>query len=205
VRSLRISRLLRASLFAASVGLVWAGSAGSVSAQTSAPAAAASAVSATGTPPPAGSALVHVSGCSTKHAGAGELGSFQAPEPPAGQASNTSFTTVYGDGYYQPVPGSNGPVMLITFTNITNKPMTMVEFGLLSNEILSGEARDTGTFSPGAEIKSKLGISLKAILPGSTRCVPLKITFADGTTWRNPRLPKRGEGYFNSKYPPKPM
>jgi len=83
--------------------------------------------------------------------------------------------------------------------------MTAIEFGLLSNELLSGEVRDTGTFSPGAEIKHKLGLTLHAILPGSSRCVPLKITFADGTKWRNPRLPQRGkELYFDSKIAPKP-
>ena len=58
--------------------------------------------------------------------------------------------------------------MIVGFTNISGKPMTMIEFGLLSNEILAGEARDTGTFTPGAGIKAKLGISLTAILPGPT-------------------------------------
>jgi hypothetical protein len=191
---------LRASLISVAAALALIAPGAAAFAQTSVPAPGAAA-----TPAPAGSALVHVTGCSTKHAGSGANPSFIAPEPPAGMASNTSFTTVYGDGYYQPIPGSSGPVMLVSFTNISTKSMTVVEFGLLSNEILSGEARDVGTFSPGALVKSKLGISLKAILPGATRCVPLRITFADGTKWRNPRLPRRGDGYFNSKYPPKPM
>ena len=72
------------------------------------------------------------------------------------------------DDYYQPLPGTSSPVMIVGFTNISGKPMTMIEFGLLSNEILAGEARDTGTFTPGAGIKAKLGISLTAILPGPT-------------------------------------
>jgi hypothetical protein len=94
--------------------------------------------------------------------------------------------------------------LLIAYTNISQKTMHIIEFGLLSNELLAGEVRDVGSFAPGTEVKHKLGLQLSAILPGSSRCVPLRITYADGTTWRNPRLPKKGHS-FNSKIPPKPM
>ena len=178
--------------------LAVAGPAGAQTVVTPVPGAA-------GTPGPAASTLVHVTSCGTRHAGAGAEAQYVAPGPVAGQASNSSFENVYGDDYYQPLPGTSSPLMIVGFTNISGKPMTMIEFGLLSNEILAGEARDTGTFTPGAGIKAKLGISLTAILPGPTKCVPLRITFADGSTWRNPRLPPRGNAYFNSKYPPKPL
>ena len=53
------------------------------------------------------------------------------------------------------------------------------------------EVRDVGTFSPGAEIKHKFGISTNVfpLQTGLPQCVPLGIQFEDGTKWRNPALP----------------
>jgi hypothetical protein len=151
---------------------------------------------------PAGSSLVKVSSCSTQHTNPQGGPGFIAWA--GGNPGNGYWPDSYGSTYYQPPSSTAGPVLLIAFTNISNKPIHIIEFGLLSNEILAGEVRDVGTFAPGSEIKHKLGLQLSAILPGSSRCVPLKITYADGTTWRNPRLPPKGHS-FNSKIPPKPM
>jgi hypothetical protein len=105
---------------------------------------------------PAASTLVHVTGCSTRHAGAGAEATYVGPGPVAGMASNSSFATVYGDDYYQPIPGASSPVMLVSFTNISGRPMTMIEFGLLSNEILSGgqgQARHLAQSDPSGRLE----------------------------------------------------
>ena len=71
--------------------------------------------------------------------------------------------------------------------------MTDIEFGLVANGRLVAEVRDVGTFSPGAEIKHQFGLNPN-VFPLQTalsRCVPLRIIFADGTTWKNGHLPKR--------------
>jgi hypothetical protein len=167
---------------------------------TAAPVIAAPHASPAAAPGPAGSTLVKVSNCSPQRND--QQGSV-TPAYVAGSAGQTNWSDVYGNTYYQPANVS-GPQLLIAFTNISHKAMHVIEFGLLSNEILAGEVRDSGTFSPGVLIKHKLALKLNAILPGSSRCVPLRVTFADGTKWRNPRLPPKGQAlYFNSKIPPK--
>ena len=153
---------------------------------------------------PAGSELVRVSSCSTKNVNPqGGNGMLLYVNGNAG--NNWYGNDVYGNTYYQPAASTAGPHLLITFTNISHKPMKTIEFGLLLNQLLSGEAHDSGDFAPGAEIKHKLGLHVSAQLPGPERCVPLTITFADGTHWRNPRLPPHGKAYYNSEIPPKPM
>ena len=69
--------------------------------------------------------------------------------------------------------------------------MKEIEFGLIVRGSLVAEVKDVGTFSPGAEIKHKFGVS-KNIFPIQTsyaKCVPLHILFVDGTKWKNPHLP----------------
>jgi hypothetical protein len=69
--------------------------------------------------------------------------------------------------------------------------MKQIEFGLIVRGSLVAEVKDIGTFSPGAEIKHKFGVSSN-IFPIQTsyaKCVPLKILFVDGTKWKNPHLP----------------
>jgi hypothetical protein len=153
-------------------------------------------------PVPAGSALVKVSSCSPQ--GTNPQGGPGGIAYIPGQAVSSYWPDVYSNTIYQPSASTAGPKLLITFTNISTKPMSTIEFGLLSNELLAGEVQDHGTFSPGVTIKHKLGLNLSAQLPGASRCVPLRIVFADGTKWRNPRLPAKGK-YFNSKYTPAPF
>ncbi len=153
-------------------------------------------------PVPAGSALVHVSGCTPRHTNPQGGPGFIDYAP--GNPGNGYFPDSYGSTYYQPPSNTAGPQLLISYTNISHKTMHSIQFGLLSDEILAGEVQDVGTFEPGVLVKHKLGLNLSAMIPGSSRCVPLLITFADGTKWRNPRLPKKGHS-FNSKIPPKPI
>lgn len=100
------------------------------------------------------------------------------------------WPSVYGPTYYQaPVEGS--PTLGIDYVNVTNVVMKQIEFGLIVRGSLVAEVKDEGTFSPGAEIKHKFGLS-KNVFPLQTsyaKCVPLKITFEDGSHWKNPHLP----------------
>ena len=100
------------------------------------------------------------------------------------------WPSVYGPTYYQ-YPVENEPTLGIDYVNVTSTVMKDIEFGLLVRGTLVAEVRDVGTFSPGAEIKHKFGVSAN-IFPIQTsfaQCVPLKITFEDGTKWKSPRLP----------------
>jgi len=76
--------------------------------------------------------------------------------------------------------------------------MHTIEFGLVANGVLRAEVRDVGTFSPGAEIKHSFGISANVfpIQTGLPQCIPLRITFADGSKWRNPALPHKNEKIY---------
>jgi hypothetical protein len=108
----------------------------------------------------------------------------------------------YGYGFYQPPVTSASPTLNVDFTNITNKVMTTVEWGLVANGRLVAEARDVGTFSPGAEIKHRYGLSPNVfpLQTGLPRCIALLVKFADGTTVRNPNLPQARPHMYN--HPP---
>ncbi len=97
---------------------------------------------------------------------------------------------MYGPSYYQ-APVENDPTLGIDYMNATNVVMKQIEFGLIVRGSLVAEVKDVGTFSPGAEIKHKFGLS-RNVFPLQTsyaKCVPLKITFEDGSKWKNPHLP----------------
>jgi hypothetical protein len=100
------------------------------------------------------------------------------------------WPSVYGPTYYQtPVEGE--PTLGIDYVNVTHSVMKQIEFGLIVRGALIAEVKDVGTFSPGAEIKHKFGVSpnIFPIQTSYAKCVALKIQFADGTTWKNPHLP----------------
>jgi hypothetical protein len=109
---------------------------------------------------------------------------------PVGIGPYWGWPSVYGPSYYQyPVQGN--PTLGIDYMNATNVVMKTIEFGLVVRGELVAEVRDVGTFSPGAEIKHEFGLN-RNVFPLQTsfaECVPLKITYADGTKWKNPHLP----------------
>ncbi|MGC2128840.1 MAG: hypothetical protein WA629_01980 [Candidatus Aquilonibacter sp.] len=109
----------------------------------------------------------------------------------------------YGYGFYQPPITTSSPTMYVDFTNITNKVMKTVVWGLVANGRLVAEAKDVGTFSPGAEIKHKYGIS-ENVFPlqtGLPQCIALAVTFEDGTHIRNPNLPNERRQMYESPPP----
>lgn len=101
------------------------------------------------------------------------------------------WPSVYGPTYYQPPSASSNPELGIDYVNATQVVMKQIEFGLIVKGSLVAEVKDVGTFSPGAEIKHKFGLSPN-VFPLQTsfaKCVPLKIVFEDGSHWKNPHLP----------------
>lgn len=110
---------------------------------------------------------------------------------------------VYGYSYYQPHLASVNPTLNIGYTNVTNKVMSQIEFGLIANGNLVAEVRDVGTFSPAALIQHSFGLSPNVfpLQTGLPRCVPLRIKYADGTAWQNPRLPALRRSIYASPSP----
>jgi hypothetical protein len=97
----------------------------------------------------------------------------------------------YGYQYYQPPPITTNPTIEINYMNATNKTMKSIEFGLVARGALVAEVRDVGTFSPNVEIKHSFGLNPNVfpLRTGLPQCVALRITYADGTKWKNPQRP----------------
>ena len=112
------------------------------------------------------------------------------------------WPSVYGPSYYSAAPVTSNPSLGIDYVNATNVVMKDIEFGLIARGELVAEVRDVGTFSPGAEIKHEFGVS-RNVFPLSTglaECVPLRITFVDGTKWRNPHLPALRQSIYGKPH-----
>jgi hypothetical protein len=102
-----------------------------------------------------------------------------------------------GYTYYQyPVKGE--PTLSIDYSNATTMVMKDIEFGLMAHGNLVAEVRDVGTFSPGAEIKHTFGLNPNVFPLGTSlvECVPLRITFEDGSKWKNPHLPHLNKSIY---------
>jgi len=101
---------------------------------------------------------------------------------------------VYRYPYYQrpvAVTTSQSAELAIDYLNVTHYVMSTIEFGLVANGRLVAEVRDVGKFSPRAEIKHRFGLdpNVFPLGTGLPQCVPLRVTYADGTQWVNPHLP----------------
>jgi hypothetical protein len=142
-------------------------------------------------PVPKASSLIKVSACNPA-LNVAQSGGFVGYAPGWGYRGGY-YGDPWGARYYQPPVTTANPQLGIDYTNISHKPMTEIQFGLVANGVVKAEVRDVGTFSPGAEIKHKFGISANTfpIGTGLPQCVPFHITFADGTKWRNPALPPK--------------
>jgi hypothetical protein len=80
---------------------------------------------------------------------------------------------------------------LVDFVNASSASIDTIEFGLVADGKLLAVVRDRGSFAPNARIMHAYGIADSAVPPaGSTpECVPLRVRYADGTTWMNPSMP----------------
>lgn len=101
--------------------------------------------------------------------------------------SNLHWVDPWGRPYSE--PGTTASIS-IDFTNVGTQPATAVDFGLVVSTVLVAEMRDTGTFTPGAHVSHTLGISAAALPVRKARCVPLRVTWADGTSWKSAELHK---------------
>lgn len=138
---------------------------------------------------PAPSHVIRVNGCNPQRTGYAAPG-FVPAYYPFGAGPYWGWPSVYGPTYYAYPMAHNG-TLGIDYVNVTGKVAKTIEFGLVVRGDLVAEVRDVGTFSPGAEIKHEFGLNPN-VFPLQTsfaRCVPLKVTFADGTRWKNPHLP----------------
>lgn len=83
------------------------------------------------------------------------------------------------------------PMAMIDFSNVSNDPITSVEFGLVAGGKVLAIVRDDGSFAPNARIMHAYGIEAAAVPPAGTiaECVPLRVHYANGTTWMNPSMP----------------
>ena len=108
------------------------------------------------------------------------------------------WTDIYGYRYAQARVSRNA-FLAIDYFNRSAVPISSIEFGLVANGRLVAEVRDVGTFSPGAEIKHEFGLSPNVfpIQTALAKCVPLRVTFQDGTRWKNPRLPSLARSIYS--------
>jgi hypothetical protein len=137
---------------------------------------------------PAGQSLISVQRCHPKMNANYDSNYAPATWNAASQVGH--YYDPYGYNYYQP-PTSTTANLFIDYTNISHKTMNSIEFGLAQSGVVIAEVKDTGKFSPGAEIKHRfaMGNSLLPLTNQAPQCVPLRITFSDGTTWKSAHLP----------------
>ncbi|HZV77847.1 MAG TPA: hypothetical protein VFF63_08835 [Candidatus Babeliales bacterium] len=140
---------------------------------------------------------IEVNACNAKsHRGYLPAGWGPAYYPP-GSGPYWGWPSVYGAMFYQ-YPTAGNPTLGIDYVNTTNLVMKDVEFGLVAGGNVVAGVRDLGKFSPGAEIKHAFGINPNVFpLPaGSATCVALRITFADGSKWKNPHPPSLSRSFY---------
>ncbi|MBV8364501.1 MAG: hypothetical protein JO193_08040 [Candidatus Eremiobacteraeota bacterium] len=131
---------------------------------------------------------IHVSKCEPMQGSTFVTPGFVPAYYPAGQFW---WYDAYGRRFYQPSVTRTSPQLAIDYRNTGAKVAKTIEFGLVARGHLVAEVRDVGTFSPGAEIKHTFGLSPNVFPLGTSlaQCVPLRITYEDGTHWRSLRLP----------------
>ncbi len=78
------------------------------------------------------------------------------------------------------------PNLAVDYVNQTTSVIRSVEFGLMTRGHLLAEVRDAGMFTPTVEISHDFRVPNLWIGRGGLTCVPLTVTFSDGTIWNNP-------------------
>jgi hypothetical protein len=90
-----------------------------------------------------------------------------------------------GHAYSEP---STPPTLAIGFANTSPKTATTVDFGLIAKGHNVAIVRDVGTFTTGAKIEHVFSLSPNVFPLGTSlyQCLPLHITYTDGTVWNHP-------------------
>ena len=87
---------------------------------------------------------------------------------------------------YEAAVMRSGPTLAVDYVNQTASVIRSIEFGLVTRGHLIAQVQDVGTFSPAMQISHDFRLPNLWIGRGSLTCVPLMVTFSDGTTWNNP-------------------
>ena len=141
---------------------------------------------------------VKINRCDAQHK-AGSPGGYVGYAPAYYPTTRYDWVDPYRRTYYQPPVTPTG-TLYIDYVNATQNEITSIDFGLVARGHLVAEVRDAGKFSPGVEIKHSFGISPNVFPLGTSlpACVPLRITYASGTQWLNPRLPASDRDLYGS-------
>jgi hypothetical protein len=84
---------------------------------------------------------------------------------------------------YEPSVLRGGPTLAVDYSNQTASVIRSIEFGVMTRGRLIAEFQDAGTFSPATEISHDFRIP--NLGSGGLTCVPLRVTFSDGSTWNS--------------------
>jgi hypothetical protein len=96
------------------------------------------------------------------------------------------YINVFGANVSEPAVPS---VLMIDFQNVSPKPISAVEFGLVKDGKLITTVRDVGMFAPNAVIMHAYGTNYALGDDVNASCVPLRVQYADGTTWMSSNMP----------------
>lgn len=84
--------------------------------------------------------------------------------------------------------------LAIDYRNDSKTAATEIDFGLVVRDSLVATAKDVGKFSTAVKIQHEFVVS-REIFPigeSSPYCAVLRVKYADGSEWRNPRPPPQG-------------
>ncbi len=112
---------------------------------------------------------------------------------PPGDLSTVSPNSVLSQYPYGP---ANSPrttdrrsYLAIDYTNKSKTTLKTINFGLIVRGNLIAEIQDKGSALPGVDIERTLALDASLLpLPSNAECVPLEVTYDDGTQWANPQL-----------------
>jgi hypothetical protein len=107
-----------------------------------------------------------------------------------GARPGVTFPSLNGQMVEQPaVPA----MLMIAYANTSMNPISVIDFGLVRDGKLIAMVRDTGRFASQAQVMHAFIISDKTVPdnPASVSCVPLRIQYANGTSWMNQNVPGR--------------
>lgn len=115
---------------------------------------------------------------------------------PHQHTAGTSHPWIDPYGVWHPATAGSFPYtegfLGITYVNNAPKAAKEVVFGLVSRGSLIAIANDIGTFSPGVTIDHEFDVSPEIFPIGTSfpYCAVLRVKYADGTEWYNPKPPE---------------
>ena len=141
--------------------------------------------------------LVNVSTCNPQRAA--PMPAYNGFAPAYYPYGPYAWTDPYGFQYNQFPPSASSGTLSLDYMNVSSKVMTTIDFGLVARGRLVAEVRDVGKFSPHAEIKHQFGLdpNVFPLRTALATCIPLHIVFADGTSWKNPKLPPEQRAMYH--------